>query len=176
MPRATNIAKHESTNAVIASEVTERTRERVMINRRLGYIVRDQDAAQATRILTLETAGALPTGEPLKDSIEAVDAATGSGPVYYMINCAHPTHIESAFARGSAWLKRLRGLRANASKRSHAELNDAPDLDAGDPVELGGQYRDLMQRFPHFTIFGGCCATDNRHIACIDSACRLAAA
>ena len=138
-------------------------------------------AAQTARIpvaisFTLETDGALPTGQPLQEAIEAVDAATGSGPSYYMINCAHPTHIENAFARGGAWLKRLRGLRANASKRSHAELNEAPDLDAGDPVELGGQYRDLMRRFPHFTIFGGCCGTDTRHIACIGSACRLAAA
>ena len=137
-------------------------------------------AAQAEGIpvaisFTLEADGALPTGESLKDAIESVDAATANGPVYYMINCAHPTHIENAFARGGAWIERLKGLRANASKRSHAELNEAPDLDAGDPVELGGQYRDLMHRFPQITVVGGCCGTDSRHVACISASCRRAA-
>ena len=124
---------------------------------------------------TLETDGRLPTGEDLRGAIEAVDAATESGPAYYMINCAHPTHFETTLAGGGAWLKRLRGLRANASKRSHEELNEAPDLDAGDPAELGRQYRDLVRRFPHLTVLGGCCGTDDRHVACIGSACRMAA-
>lgn len=137
-------------------------------------------AAEAARIpvaisFTLETDGLLPTGQSLNEAIETVDAVTGAVPAYYMINCAHPTHIEHALKKRGSWLKRLKGLRANASKRSHAELNDAPDLDAGDPVELGGQYRDIMRRFPHITIVGGCCGTDSRHVDCIGSACRMAA-
>ncbi len=121
---------------------------------------------------TVETDGRLPTGQGLDEAIIEVDELTRTGPAYYMINCAHPTHFESTLREGGAWLKRLRGIRANASKRSHAELNEAPDLDAGDPKELGGQYRDLLGRYPHLRIFGGCCGTDERHIACIGAACR----
>ena len=95
---------------------------------------------------TVETDGRLPTGQSLKDAIEAVDAATDAAPAYYMINCAHPTHFEQALAAGEAWIGRVRGILANASKRSHAELDAAPDLDDGDPVELGRQYRELRRR------------------------------
>ena len=125
---------------------------------------------------TLETDGKLPTGEALGDAIAAVDAASDAWAAYYMINCAHPTHFESTLAAGGKWLARLRGIRANASTRSHAELNEAPDLDAGDPAELGRQYGALVRRYPHITVVGGCCGTDDRHIACIGSACRHSAA
>jgi S-methylmethionine-dependent homocysteine/selenocysteine methylase len=121
---------------------------------------------------TLETDGRLPTGDALGEAIAAVDAATESAPAYYMINCAHPAHFTATLEAGGAWLERLRGIRANASRRSHAELNEAPDLDAGDPAELGAQYRDLVGRFPRITVVGGCCGTDDRHIACIGAACR----
>jgi S-methylmethionine-dependent homocysteine/selenocysteine methylase len=120
---------------------------------------------------TVETDGRLPTGDRLKDAIARVDAATGQGPAYYMINCAHPTHFASALATGEPWVKRLRGLRANASTKSHAELDEAKELDDGNPVELGMQYRALMQRLPHLAVLGGCCGTDQRHIAAIASAC-----
>lgn len=123
---------------------------------------------------TLETDGQLPTGQALKEAIAEVDAATGNAPAYYMINCAHPTHFEHVLA-GGAGLERVRGLRANASKRSHRELNEALDLDDGDPVELGGQYRDLCQRFGQINVLGGCCGTDHRHIEQISKACSPAA-
>jgi S-methylmethionine-dependent homocysteine/selenocysteine methylase len=119
---------------------------------------------------TLETDGKLPTGQTLKEAIETVDAATGSAPAYYMINCAHPTHFESALA-SEGWMSRVRGLRANASKRSHAELDEAADLDDGNPVELGQQYRALRRRFGQFTVLGGCCGTDHRHVEQICLAC-----
>lgn len=124
---------------------------------------------------TLETDGKLPTGQSLGSAIQDVDNATASAPAYYMINCAHPRHFATTLADGGAWLDRLRGVRANASQRSHAELNEAPDLDAGDPEELGAQYRALQQRFPQLTVLGGCCGTDHRHVACIGAACRMAA-
>jgi S-methylmethionine-dependent homocysteine/selenocysteine methylase len=120
---------------------------------------------------TVETDGRLPTGQALSEAIAEVDAATGNAPAYYMINCAHPTHFENVLG-GGAWVERVRGLRANASKRSHRELNEAPDLDDGDPVELGGQYRDLRRRFGHLNVLGGCCGTDHRHIEQISKACR----
>lgn len=121
---------------------------------------------------TLETDGRLPTGESLRSAIEAVDAATGYGPAYYMITCAHPTHFADRLDDGGAWLQRVRGVRANASRRSHAELNEAPDLDDGNPVELGAQYRDLLRRHPHINVLGGCCGTDHRHVEEIARACK----
>jgi S-methylmethionine-dependent homocysteine/selenocysteine methylase len=120
---------------------------------------------------TLETDGRLPTGATLKEAIAAVDAASGRAPLYYMINCAHPTHFTEVLASGEPWLKRLRGLRANASKRSHAELDAAPDLDAGDPAELGDDYRKLLRLVPQVNILGGCCGTDHRHVEAICVAC-----
>jgi S-methylmethionine-dependent homocysteine/selenocysteine methylase len=125
---------------------------------------------------TLETDGNLPTGQTLKDAVAQVDRETGNAPAYYMINCAHPTHFEDALKRGEPWLMRLRGLRANASKRSHAELDSAPDLDIGDPIELGRQYRDLRSRMQHLTVLGGCCGTDHRHVEQICVACLAVAA
>ena len=123
---------------------------------------------------TVETDGRLRTGQNLAEAVAEVDAATGSAPAYYMINCAHPTHFESVMSADEEWTRRIRGLRANASRRSHQELNDAPDLDAGDPIELANQYRDLLRRHPQITVLGGCCGTDHRHIQSISKACRRA--
>jgi S-methylmethionine-dependent homocysteine/selenocysteine methylase len=120
---------------------------------------------------TVETDGRLPTGESLRDAIGRVDAATDRGPAYYMVNCAHPTHFGKALAGGEPWTRRLRGLRANASTKSHAELDEAKELDDGNPVELGAQYRALRDRLPHLVVLGGCCGTDERHIAAIAAAC-----
>lgn len=120
---------------------------------------------------TLETDGRLPTGESLMEAIRAVDAATMAVPLYYMINCAHPSHFSHVLPEGELWTRRVRGLRANASRLSHQELNEAPDLDAGNPAELGADYRELLRRHPQITVLGGCCGTDERHIACISRAC-----
>jgi S-methylmethionine-dependent homocysteine/selenocysteine methylase len=128
---------------------------------------------------TVETDGRLPTGEPLWDAVSAVDsatgAATGEGPAYYMINCAHPSHFAGQLEPGEAWVDRIRGLRANASRCSHAELDQATELDTGDPVELGRLYRELRGRFRHINVLGGCCGTDHRHIEQICDHCRQAA-
>jgi homocysteine S-methyltransferase len=113
---------------------------------------------------TVETDGKLPTGQPLRDAIEQVDAATSGAPAYYMINCAHPTHFDGVLAGGGGWLERIRGLRANASRKSHAELNESPELDTGNPVELGAQYAALKKRLPGLNVMGGCCGTDHRHV------------
>lgn len=120
---------------------------------------------------TVETDGKLPTGQTLREAIEAVDARASVRPLYYMINCAHPTHFADVLTPDEPWVRRIRGLRANASCRSHAELNESPDLDEGNPVELGRQYRELARKLPHLTIFGGCCGTDDRHIEAICRSC-----
>jgi S-methylmethionine-dependent homocysteine/selenocysteine methylase len=123
---------------------------------------------------TVETDGKLPTGQPLKEAIQEVDAVTGRGPVYYMINCAHPSHFE-AILNGHEWMERLHGIRANASKYSHAEIDEATELDDGDPVELGQQYSDLRAQFSQINVLGGCCGTDHRHIEQIVTACTVVA-
>lgn len=123
---------------------------------------------------TLETDGRLPTGQPLRDAIAEVDAATGNYASFFMINCAHPTHFDDVLDDGE-WTKRLKGVRANASRRSHAELDAASDLDAGDPAELARQYVALRKRLPHVNIVGGCCGTDFRHVEAISECCQVAA-
>ena len=120
---------------------------------------------------TVETNGRLPSGMTLEGAIREVDAATGRGPAYYMINCAHPMHFGAELSAGRLWPLRLRGLRANASRLSHAELDGAVTLDDGDPVQLAMEYRDLVSSLPQLTILGGCCGTDHRHVAAIADAC-----
>ena len=120
---------------------------------------------------TVETDGRLPTGQPLKEAIEQVESETNQTPVYYKINCAHPTHFENVVSTGEPWLDRIRSLRANASKCSHAELDEAEVLDDGDPIELGQQYRALREKLPNLNVLGGCCGTDSRHIEAIVKAC-----
>ena len=118
---------------------------------------------------TVETDGRLPSGQSLGGAIEEVDAATDGGAAYFMVNCAHPTHFE-AVLEPEPWLERLRGIRANASKKSHAELDEAEELDEGDPVELAAAYAELRGRLPNLNVFGGCCGTDHRHIDAIHAA------
>lgn len=117
---------------------------------------------------TLETDGRLPSGQPLG---EAVDAATGGYPSYYMVNCAHPTHFAHVLDASAPWLERIRGLRANASCKGHAELNEATELDDGDPAELGRQYAALRLRLRKLNVIGGCCGTDHRHVEQMAMAC-----
>lgn len=116
---------------------------------------------------TLETNGRLPCGETLQGAIERTDGETDGYAAYYMINCAHPSHFEHMLRGGGRWLQRLRGLRANASRRSHAELDEAPDLDDGNPQELGQEYKVLHALLPGLRIVGGCCGTDHRHVQAI---------
>jgi S-methylmethionine-dependent homocysteine/selenocysteine methylase len=119
---------------------------------------------------TVETDARLPSGEGLGEAIERCDRETRDGPAYYMVNCAHPTHFESALARGGAWTGRIRGLRANASTKSHAELDAMTSLDSGDPADLGERYRRLRAPLPRLSVLGGCCGTDHRHVAAMCAA------
>jgi S-methylmethionine-dependent homocysteine/selenocysteine methylase len=132
-------------------------------------------AAQAAGLpavisFTLETDGRLPSGQALGDAIEQVDRETGRGPAYYMINCAHPTHFEDVLDEGAGWRERIGGLRANASTMSHEELDEAEDLDAGDPADLGARYAALAAKLPNLNVVGGCCGTDHRHVKAISAA------
>lgn len=129
----------------------------------LVLAARDSDIP-AVVSFTLETDGRLPSGEGLADAIKAVDAATDGSAAYFMINCAHPDHFRDVLAKGGDWIGRIGGVRPNASRLSHAELDVAEELDDGDPVELGHLYRAMSDQLPNLTVVGGCCGTDHRHL------------
>ncbi len=100
---------------------------------------------------------------PLNEAIDAVDEATDAGAAYFMVNCAHPDHF-SHVLEDADWARRIRGIRCNASRKSHAELDESETLDDGDPVELGGQYKAIKAKMPWLNIVGGCCGSDLRHV------------
>lgn len=129
-------------------------------------------AAKAAKVpcvisFTVETDGHLPTGQSLADAIAAVDRETDAYPSHYMINCAHPTHFAHRIEAAASWTNRIGGIRANASCKSHAELDEAETLDRGCPHELGYAYADLVRQFPNLRVLGGCCGTDKAHIQAI---------
>jgi len=123
---------------------------------------------------TVETDGRLPDGAPLGAFIEAVDVATDGYPLFYMVNCAHPSHLEPSLRRaaeqGERWLERFRGFRSNASAKSHEELDNSTSLDRGDPVALASAMGKLARRYD-LSVVGGCCGTDAEHLRAIAQAC-----
>jgi S-methylmethionine-dependent homocysteine/selenocysteine methylase len=120
---------------------------------------------------TVETDGRLPDGEPLGEAVERLDAETGAAAAFLMVNCAHPSHFGPALGAGGAWRERVVGIRANASRHSHAELDAMPELDSGDPDQLAAEYRALVEALPSLSVLGGCCGTDTRHLAAICATC-----
>jgi S-methylmethionine-dependent homocysteine/selenocysteine methylase len=121
---------------------------------------------------TVETDGRLPSGDDLGSAIEAVDRATDAAPAYYMVNCAHPTHFLHVLDVDRPWLRRVRAIRANASALSHAELDEATELDRGDVAEFVALYRELRRVLPTLNVVGGCCGTDHEHVGAIASSLR----
>lgn len=120
---------------------------------------------------TVETNGRLATGMSLKEAIEQVDRSVEHPPIYFMINCAHPTHFLPALLEGKneEWTKRIKGLRANASCKGHSELDESTELDRGDPQALGTEHKKIKEIFAHLNVFGGCCGTDEEHVLAIAS-------
>ena len=118
---------------------------------------------------TVETDGNLPTGQPLAEAILAVDDATVGAAAYFMVNCAHPDHF-AGLVGDEPWAHRIRGLRCNASRMSHAELDEAEVLDDGNPAELAAGYASLKATLPWLNVFGGCCGSDLRHVTAIAGA------
>lgn len=118
---------------------------------------------------TVETDGRLPSGQPLGEAIAEVDLGSDAAAFHFMINCAHPDHFRATLEAGGDWVARLGGLRANASRLSHAELDEAEELDSGNPEELGALHRPLLDLLPNIRVLGGCCGTDHRHVGCLAS-------
>jgi S-methylmethionine-dependent homocysteine/selenocysteine methylase len=125
-------------------------------------------AIPAVISFTVETDGRLPDGSSLGEAIAMVEGATAAGPAYYGINCAHPTHFMNVL--DGSWTRRVKFVRANASRLSHAELDEAEDLDDGDPEALGAEYAALRLDQPQINVLGGCCGTDVRHVRSIATA------
>ena len=124
---------------------------------------------------TVETDGRLPTGQALPDAIAEVDGESGNAPAYFMINCAHPTHFAGTLATKAQALSRIKGIRANASRMSHAELDNSTELDPGNPEELAGEYDEIVRTNNQINVVGGCCGTDQRHLTAIVNRFRIAA-
>jgi S-methylmethionine-dependent homocysteine/selenocysteine methylase len=142
------------------------------VDEAIGVVRAARRAGMPVAILfTVETDGALPTSQTLRSAIEQTDAETDGYTSYFGINCAHPTHFEHVLTGDGNWLRRIRALRANASVKSHAELNESTTLDAGDPSELGDQYSRLRSPLAELAVVGGCCGTDDRHVEQIARAC-----
>ena len=116
---------------------------------------------------TVETDGRLPSGDLLSEAITAVDEATNEGPAYYMINCAHPDHFRDTVTGEARWISRIGGLRANASRLSHEELDNSETLDQGNPDEFGQLHEELAHMLLGLRVVGGCCGTDHRHVECV---------
>jgi homocysteine S-methyltransferase len=136
-----------------------------------GFVLAAREAGLPVAIFfTVETDGRLPTGQPLGEAIAMVDEATNAGSAYFGVNCAHPDHFFHVLDENTDWARRIRALRCNASRLSHAELDECEVLDDGDPEELADQYVEIRQRLPWLNIFGGCCGTDLRHVARIANA------
>lgn len=164
---AAQIAAFKDSEAEMVSAITMNS-----INEAIGITM----AAKAQQMpcavsFTVETNGRLFTGHTLRQAIEATDDATGGAPLYYMINCAHPSHFSEALRRKQAWIARIGGIRANASFKSHQELDESTTLDAGDPADLARRYANLRRDLPAMRVLGGCCGTDHRHVAAICEAC-----
>ncbi len=126
-------------------------------------------AAKAAKVpvvisFTLETDGKLPGGETLKEAIERTDELTDCYALHYMINCAHPEHFKTIFSDNGNWKSRIKGIRANASTKSHEELDNSETLDIGDKCQLAHNYVELKELLPSLMIFGGCCGTDHTHL------------
>jgi S-methylmethionine-dependent homocysteine/selenocysteine methylase len=138
----------------------------------LGYVEEALGVALAAASLrvplvlsfTVETDGRLPSGQGLGEAIEQVDAATAGRVAYFMINCAHPSHVARGLEPDAPWLRRLRGLRANASTKSHAELDEATSIDEGDADDLVAAFAALRRHWPGLCVVGGCCGTDHHHV------------
>jgi len=138
------------------------------INEGLGISL----AAKKNRMLvvisfTVETNGNLPSGESLKSAIESIDKQTKNYPLYYMINCAHPSHFIHELEKKGAWKERIMGIRANASCKSHTELDESTEIDSGDIINLANWHKILKQQLPNLKVYGGCCGTDHSHIEAI---------
>ena len=137
-------------------------------NEAIGIVAAAQELEVDVAIsFTVETNGHLPSGETLAEAIQRTDEQTNAYATYFMINCAHPQHFRTILKDEGKWQQRIRGIRANASTKSHAELDESETLDTGDRNGLAKEYTQLKELLPNLRIIGGCCGTDHNHLQAI---------
>lgn len=113
--------------------------------------------------LSLDSTSKLKSGPSFAEAVETIEAKTNGSPVFYFLNCSHPVEFEPALTPGD-WIERVRGFRPNASKMEKVALCKLGHLEEGDPVELGQLVGDVVRRYPHMDIWGGCCGTGEVHL------------
>jgi S-methylmethionine-dependent homocysteine/selenocysteine methylase len=171
--RAMTEAEAEATHQVQADALAEAGVD-VLTAATMNYTAEAIGIARAARraglihilSFTVETDGKLPSGQSLQDALAETEVETDGSALFYMVNCAHPTHFLPALSGPLG--HRIGGLRANASRLSHAELDVATELDDGDPQEFGRLYVEAARLLPGLHLVGGCCGSDHRHV---DAAC-----
>ena len=135
-------------------------------------LARAIDAVKLPYIIsfTIQKDGKLIDGTTIADAIRYIDAKTQNNPVCYMANCVHPSIVREALAQPFNDIplvkERFRGIQANTSPLSYAELDQAEELHCSQPEELAEEMMKLTQT-GNIRIWGGCCGTDDRHMECI---------
>jgi S-methylmethionine-dependent homocysteine/selenocysteine methylase len=112
--------------------------------------------------------GRLPDGTALADAIDAVDAAVVPRPLHVMVGCVHPSRVQAIAASGSAGAlpDRVAGIKANASTLPPDQLDKLGRLDEGD-CQLFARQMTALRRDHGLRVLGGCCGTNDRHIAAL---------
>lgn len=105
--------------------------------------------------------GTLLDGTRLDDLVAAIDHGTAQAPVGYALTCVHPSVAAAAIAAGPGG-ERVIACFANASALGPEELDGRVGLDAGEPESFSEQLDALG-----LPVSGGCCGTDERHLAAL---------
>jgi homocysteine S-methyltransferase len=107
-------------------------------------------------------------GTPFAAVISSIDSMAAPPPAFYMVNCVHPSVFRKCAARmameSPVQSRRVVGLQANTSPRAPGELDGSSVLLTEDPDRLAEAMVRLHNDFG-LRILGGCCGTDDRHIA-----------
>jgi homocysteine S-methyltransferase len=120
----------------------------------------------------LRPEGTLLDGTRLSDAITVLDD-TQSPPLGYAVNCIHPTVLAQALAvlehEAPTQIARVVFFQANTSPLSPEDLAAATDLETEAPETLAPQICALQRRYG-LSVVGGCCGTDEHHIAALGTA------
>lgn len=116
---------------------------------------------------TIMPNGRLIDGTTIADAISYIDHVTRNQPVCYMANCVYPGIVYEALSQ--PWndcemvKARFRGIQANTSPLSYAELEHAKELHNSEPEAFAEDMVKLL-KIADIRIWGGCCGTDQRYM------------